>query len=120
MRLFTAIQLPDDVRDQVARLSAHYCDRLTARLGIDVDPTAIKWVREDNLHVTLKFLGDVADEDVLPLCDALAQIAPVTEATLRVDRADCLPPRGPIRIIAAGLGGDVHLVELLFAAIERA
>ena len=39
---------------------------------------------------------------------------------LWMDRLECFPPRGPIRVIAAGVGGDVGRVQMLFERIENA
>ena len=36
------------------------------------------------------------------------------------DRLDCLPPRGPVRVIAAGVGGDLPALGAIHAAIEEA
>ena len=48
MRLFIAIAIPDEIRDAYASL-------LRELRGI---APQVKWVRAENLHVTLKFLGE--------------------------------------------------------------
>jgi 2'-5' RNA ligase len=110
MRLFTAVELPQGVRDHLAALGR----RLRAAGG-----HGIKLVDPDSLHVTLKFLGDVADGRVAELSGALAGIVPAGAiGPLIADRAELLPPRGPVRVIAAGLGGDGGAVRRLFESIE--
>ena len=73
MRLFTAIELPDEARSHLARLVGywreHLDDDLIPQLGIE--PNRVSWVPDDNLHVTLKFLGDVSDQTVPTVCAAL-------------------------------------------------
>lgn len=59
-RLFTALALPREVGDSVAAL----CTGL---------PGA-RWSNPDQLHITLRFLGDLEDERLDELVDALAQI----------------------------------------------
>jgi 2'-5' RNA ligase len=49
MRLFVALEIPSGVRENLAGL----IERLRA-----VSPRT-RWVREENLHVTLKFIGGV-------------------------------------------------------------
>ena len=44
-RLFTGIELPDDIRQRLARLKSPL-------------PGA-KWIEPQNMHVTLRFAGDV-------------------------------------------------------------
>jgi 2'-5' RNA ligase len=65
MRLFVAVELPDAIKDELARMSS------TLR---EAAPDA-KWVPRDNLHLTLSFLGEVPDERVTPIGDALDSVA---------------------------------------------
>lgn len=70
MRLFWALELPDSHRAAVMDV----IDRIRR-----ADPRApVRWVRKEELHVTLKFIGD-ADEDkpmVAAVRHALAGVAP--------------------------------------------
>ena len=52
MRAFVAVELPRDIRDRLVAVK-HELARHRA---------AVRWVRDDNLHLTIKFLGDVAAE----------------------------------------------------------
>jgi RNA 2',3'-cyclic 3'-phosphodiesterase len=64
MRLFVALSIPAEVR---ANLSA-----LIQKLRCaDAHP---RWVNPDNLHVTLKFIGEVSPQKVPAICHALATI----------------------------------------------
>lgn len=62
MRLFVAVDLPAAIKDELAAL----IDK--QRLSL---PDA-KWVPRDNLHLTLSFLGEVRDERVDEIVEALA------------------------------------------------
>ena len=64
-RVFCAVELPDDVR---ARLQEHI-----ARLRKEVPDAAASWSRVENIHLTLKFFGNVA----------LDRIAKISEAATR-------------------------------------
>ena len=64
MRLFVALKISREVRENLASLIR---DLHTA----DSHP---KWVNPDNLHVTLKFIGEVAPERVIEISDALAVV----------------------------------------------
>lgn len=70
MRLFIAVNLPADERQRLSSLLARL-----AQIAPDV-----RWVPADSLHITLKFLGEVAADDVAALCaalhDAAAGVAP--------------------------------------------
>ena len=65
MRLFTGVDLPDDVREKLERLLMHL--RACAHL---------KWSPVYNLHVTLKFIGEWPEEKLPQLEDALRTVAP--------------------------------------------
>jgi len=64
MRLFVALSIPRDVRENLALL-------IRELRGVDPNP---KWINPDNLHVTLKFIGEVAPEKVMGIGDALAAV----------------------------------------------
>ena len=82
MRLFVAIDLNDDARGAIAAEQK----RLAEALG---HGSSLKWVRPEQLHLTLAFLGEV-DE-------------PRAAAVIDVMRAD-LPEIAPFPIVFAGLG----------------
>jgi 2'-5' RNA ligase len=107
MRLFLAIELPDPARKHLADL----CGALR-RLSVSIVPP-------QNLHITLKFLGEVEETAVPTLCDAL-RTTPVAEtAQVRSEVVELLPPRGPVRVVAVGLGGEVGKLLQLHQAVEE-
>jgi 2'-5' RNA ligase len=64
VRLFVALEIPRAVRDNLATLIR---DLRTA------DPKA-RWVRAENIHVTLKFIGEVPPEKVEDIRGALSSV----------------------------------------------
>jgi 2'-5' RNA ligase len=64
MRAFVAITLPDATRAALASASAAFRDAAPEWAGE-------KWVPEENLHVTLEFIGQLADENVPTALNAL-------------------------------------------------
>jgi RNA 2',3'-cyclic 3'-phosphodiesterase len=64
MRLFIALDIPQDVRE---RISA-YVERLRS-----LCPDA-RWARVDGLHVTLKFIGEVPEAKLSEITKALAEV----------------------------------------------
>jgi 2'-5' RNA ligase len=122
MRLFTAIELPASVRNHLAGLARAWAENWNEELlGLSHNEyPRVSWVRPENLHVTLKFLGEVPEPDVPRVCEALSDCAFSEPMRLNVDHIECLPPRGPVRVIAAGVGGDVGRLILLHREIEDA
>lgn len=60
LRLFTAIEIPEDVKGDITALYT--------------DIPGAKWVKESNLHITLNFLGDVRENELGRLTNALSII----------------------------------------------
>jgi 2'-5' RNA ligase len=92
MRLFIAIELPESVRVHLAGMQE--------LLG----PLAwVRWMRPDQLHLTLRFLGETSDQQLAELTRALEDCPISLPIRLHAAAAVCFPDRGPIRIIAAEL-----------------
>ena len=54
MRLFIAAELPDEIKKNIAKLIGE----------LKTTDAAVKWVEANNLHLTLKFMGNVADKEI--------------------------------------------------------
>lgn len=80
----------------------------------------VSWTRGENLHLTLKFLGEVADEQVKPLCDELRAIVRPGPIEMWAEGLVCFPECGSIRIIGAGLAGPTAALLELVERIEEA
>ena len=97
MRLFVAIAVDEQIKRQMLRL----CD------GIDVRDARVRWSSAEQLHLTLKFIGDVADSVVSPICDAVQSVADKTPAfDIEIAATGCFPQTGDVRVVWIG-GSDV-------------
>lgn len=112
MRLFTAIELPQNICGHLVRIT----DAL--RIHRDLKD-ALSFTREDNFHITLKFLGDVTDDKVPALASSL-QTLRVTPMNLSISHFLVLPGQGPARVLAANVAGDTKELAELFNQIESA
>lgn len=65
MRLFVAVNLPSDLRERLAAVQ----DRLRRALA------DVSWVRAENIHATLKFLGETEEKRLDRIHPALAEVA---------------------------------------------
>src|SRR3954464_5667215 len=110
MRLFTAIELPADVRESLAGAQTSLKQKLSGK---------ISWTAPRNLHLTLKFLGEVSDADVVRVCDALRTVS-ATSFSIAVSQLGALPPRGPARVLMTDVTGEIKVLGGLFDSIERA
>lgn len=109
MRLFVALEVPEGPRQEAERRVREARRRL---------PPA-RWVDLGNLHLTLLFLGAVADERVTPLTAALGRAcAPRRPFSLRLAGGGTFPPRRPARV--AWLGVDAGAAASELAALQAA
>jgi len=89
MRLFTAIDIPDDVREKLRGLTA------------ELTPTApLEWSAEANWHITTKFVGEFSD-------------GPAIEAALATVRV----PAFDVEIRGLGWYPNPHQPRVLFAGV---
>ncbi|MBW6468541.1 MAG: RNA 2',3'-cyclic phosphodiesterase [Coriobacteriia bacterium] len=94
MRIFIGIDLNDDVRADLASL----CEAI--RAGVPAWRTE-KWVPAENLHLTLKFLGEVDPASVDDISSALREgLAVQNPFELRVARpVEAVPVPGRARML---------------------
>jgi len=109
MRLFVAMPVPDPARQQILKL--------LGRLREGGWP--VRWVHNEGLHLTLKFYGEVADERLDVIEEALRYAADKTGAlALRLSELGAFPSRTRPRILWVGIDAPPAL-ELLHDRIER-
>jgi 2'-5' RNA ligase len=65
MRLFVALDIDDPIRERIARFVE----------GVQNFAPDARWVKEESLHVTLKFIGEQAENSVDQIKQALAATA---------------------------------------------
>jgi RNA 2',3'-cyclic 3'-phosphodiesterase len=109
MRLFVALEVPSTVRENLARLlkSLHAVSPQT------------RWVRPENLHVTLKFIGEVPETKLAPIRAALAHVNSDQPVMLDFRGLGFFPNEKHPRVFWAGIEASENL-KTLAADIEKA
>ncbi|MFH1034975.1 MAG: RNA 2',3'-cyclic phosphodiesterase [Pseudomonadota bacterium] len=109
MRLFVALELPPEVKEAAATVTQQL-----RPWGAD-----IKWVAPQNMHLTLRFLGEVAPEALAGIKTALSRALAGRQALdLAVRGCGAFPsPRRP-QVIWLGLAGQVAELASLASAIQ--
>jgi 2'-5' RNA ligase len=113
LRTFIAIELPDEVR--------RYLSQSGPKLTTGIPDKAVRWVAPENMHLTLRFLGDTAETrlpDISAELDAITQ--QVGPFSLHLDQLGCFPNPNRPRVIWAGLAGDIQPLQAIQARIETA
>jgi len=98
VRAFIAIELPDSIRSLLDQVQQELKSlRLKAR-----------WVRAENIHLTLKFLGDIHAGDIDNIGGAMADTAgDCAPLALKIGGIGFFPGIKRPRVIWVGLGGDI-------------
>jgi 2'-5' RNA ligase len=111
MRLFIAIELSESLQQAIHVQTA----ALRGALG----PETVRWVAPGNVHLTLKFLGEVASDGSAALEEMLSQEASQVPAfDVSVSGVGAFPNDARPRVIWVGLHGPPALSSLRLA-IER-
>jgi 2'-5' RNA ligase len=108
MRLFVAVELPEPLRQSIA----------VAGTRRDGWPPA-SWVRAENLHLTLAFVGEVDEARIGGLEAALRRhAAGAAPFSARTAAAGAFPSQGALRVVWLGLEPTVDFAGL--ARLARA
>jgi 2'-5' RNA ligase len=114
LRLFIAVDFSEDVVRAAAEVGRQM------RRTLDMPGTRISWVKPENLHLTLKFLGDIEEETVPLIREALdAAAARHGVFGVCVRGARTFPGGGKPRVIWLGLREGADRMTALAADIER-
>jgi 2'-5' RNA ligase len=109
IRAFIAVDLDDPVIEKVCNVVEILKPRITE----------IRWLRKENLHLTLKFLGNIAESQVEPITAALRHpLGLFSPCTISAKGLGVFPDFRRPKILWVGLTGD-QLVQLA-AEIESA
>jgi 2'-5' RNA ligase len=115
MRLFVAIDLSDDQRTEAARAA----DALQRTLEEAQAPRAVRWVAAPQLHLTLRFIGEIDDAVGARLVEALAPALSVPSFPLALGRPGVFPGPGRPRVIWIGLADGIEGASASRDAIEK-
>jgi len=110
-RTFIAIELPTDVRASITR----HIDRLRR----EFPHVRASWTRGDNLHLTLKFLGNIPVSRVSALSEA-TEAAARTSKSFELVIAGCgtFPPHGQPKVLWIGSDESASYLKQLYLTLE--
>jgi 2'-5' RNA ligase len=111
IRAFLAIDLPDSIRSRLALVQGE----------LKKSHADVRWVPVGNIHLTLKFFGNVPEAEIEPLAEAAREVA-ASQAPLELKAtlAGAFPSVTSPRVIWLGLGGDVIPLTQFYHRLEKA
>lgn len=110
MRAFIAIELPEAIKEKLCSITAD----LKKKIG------SIKWVEKDNLHLTLKFLGDIKDDQLADVSSRLKDVCSnCSKYEICIKDIGGFPSLSSPRIVWAGLNKGKTETQALAEEIDK-
>jgi 2'-5' RNA ligase len=110
VRCFIAVELPDEVKTGL--------DQLQAQIKSGRQ-TSVKWVNPYGVHLTLKFLGNVASDRIDPITAAMEEASQgVSPFQLEVKDLGVFPNLRRVQVVWVGVGGEVDKLAKLQQRLE--
>ncbi|OFZ03084.1 MAG: 2'-5' RNA ligase [Bdellovibrionales bacterium GWC1_52_8] len=112
LRLFVAVDLSNEVRDEIEKLSREVELALHSR--------NIRWVPSDKFHLTLKFIGTTAPDLLEPISKKIESITKDrTEFLMNVQGMGVFPGPARARILWVGIENREHQLSDVAGALDR-
>jgi 2'-5' RNA ligase len=103
MRTFIAIELPQEIKSALSNIQAE----------LKQAHADVKWVKPENIHLTLKFLGEIDETLVEKICAILEDIARQnTPFNLSLSDLGAFPKLNYPRVIWIGVTNDQPVVKI--------
>jgi 2'-5' RNA ligase len=110
MRIFVALFVPDAVRDAV----------VGAMDALRSPGDGVSWVKPENLHYTLRFLGELGEDGTRRVGEAVEEAARARAPfDLALGRLGCFPHKGPPRVLWVGASQGAEALEAYARDLEQ-
>ncbi len=110
IRSFIAIELPDELRQELVQLEAQLKSSTSS---------GVKWVDPYSIHLTLKFLGDIAIDRIDGITEAMEEaIRGIPAFHLEVRELGVFPNLRRVQVAWVGVRGEVDKLGQLQQRIE--
>jgi 2'-5' RNA ligase len=111
IRAFVAIELDETIKAALRTAQNELKRSPVSHIG--------KWVSPQSIHLTLKFLGDIPESQVLPIGQALQRAsAGFQPFAMSLTEMGCFPNAQRPRVIWVGVGGNLEALTQLQRAVE--
>jgi 2'-5' RNA ligase len=111
VRAFIAFELPGHIISVIKSLQQ----------DLKKDGPRLRWVRPQNIHLTLKFLGNIQPKRIPAVERAMTQaLQGKRSLALKIQGMGVFPGIRRPRVLWIGLGGDIQALEQLQAVLENA
>lgn len=110
MRTFIAVNFPEDLKKEVLRVYQDLKHRIKG---------SVRWVTPENLHFTLKFLGEISEDEIFPVTDAVSRAIQSREPfSLSLDGPGVFPNITRPRVLWLGVQQGQAELKALHQSID--
>ena len=110
LRSFIAIEISEKTKKNIGKI-------ISTLSGADAD---VKWVRPVNLHITLKFLGDVDECDVPEMCNVIKEaVVDVEPFDLVIDGLSAFPNVKSPKVVFVNITDQSETLSTLYERVEE-
>ncbi len=110
MRTFIAIELPDEIKKEIEQVQA----------PLKKSDAHVSWVKPKNIHVTLKFLGEVPEDKINEVFSATERAVKGTKKfTMSLKGTGAFPNVKRPRVIWVGAGSGEEELSRMAKEIEQ-
>lgn len=108
-RLFFAIDPPAELTRKMENLVSKF----------DTPPNLVRWVRAGNMHITLKFLGEVDETAIPSIVDAARRaVTPFSAMKLVIEGLGVFPNHEQPQVVWFGIKGDTEPLRQMERALS--
>lgn len=110
IRTFLSVPIPNKVHSLRDKLQN----------TVNTHGSKISWIRKGNIHLTLKFIGDVPEDDVEKISHTIKDIITSTPSMeFDISGTGCFPKKSRPRILWLGINGDLTPLQDLVRNINE-
>ena len=110
IRAFIAVELPEGLKRELAAIEIQLKK---------ASPPVVKWTNPNSIHVTLKFLGEIAEESIDELMPAIEESAyGISPFQLEIADIGAFPNLSRAQVVWVGVKGELQKITQLQLRIE--
>jgi 2'-5' RNA ligase len=110
MRAFLALEIQPDIVSYLRTVIEKLANRTEG----------VRWVRNEGIHITVKFLGEIEEETVEKMLNVLSPVGTrFVPFTARLGALDAFPTQRSARVIVVKLKEGIENVKSIFSEVEE-
>lgn len=107
MRCFLVFEIPEDVKEHLARASQSMAKTLPG----------VRWVKPEGQYITIHFFGGISEKQVEEIKGVLKDCSPYDRVWASLKAVDAFPGRKRPRVIVAALDEGVDIIRSIYRDI---